>query len=596
MVIIVCLTYLNTMPIVDNTYVSLENVGGEQVKTLRTQIMLGFGIVLALVIALGVNSIVGINGLVKHANNVSDEQFPILVTDARLSNNIIERIALVRGYMLTNDEHYMDQFDQLTESSIELQEQLLEMSNNETTRIVVDQSVELRKLIKDTLIPLIQDGRMKEATKLLSDEVEPTSEILVANMAEMSEAHQEDVLHMGEQRAKEGRYTALYNFILAIASVIVGGVVSIYLSRNISRPVVEVTERIGRMSEGIFNDPPLKTKRKDEIGDQVRSLNTMREKIQHTLIGTLHNADQLNEHSQELITVTGSVNDAANQIAATMEELAAGSESQAHTASNMAEMVGEFFEDVQQVHQAGTKVSGATRTVLQRTEDGDRLMNESVEQMNEIYRVVNDSVSQIRQLDDQTKEISSLVTVISEIAEQTNLLALNAAIEAARAGEQGKGFAVVADEVRKLAEQVASSVNEITTIVNRVQVGSSKAVTALETGYESVTDGKEKVLTTGEVFNEISELVLNMVTLTDDMSSNLDHIEKIGEQMTSGVSEVASIAEQSAAGVQQTTASVEQTSFQVEKINEGAIELAQLAEELTGSVHQFEIESNEEKA
>lgn len=584
------------MPIVDNTYVSLENVGGEQVKTLRTQIMLGFGIVLALVIALGVNSIVGINGFVKHANNVSDEQFPILVTDARLSNNIIERIALVRGYMLTNDEHYMDQFDQLTESSIELQEQLLEMSNNETTRIVVDQSVELRKLIKDTLIPLIQDGRMKEATKLLRDEVEPTSEILVANMAEMSEAHQEDVLHMGEQRAKEGRYTALYNFILAIASVIVGGVVSIYLSRNISRPVVEVTERIGRMSEGIFNDPPLKTKRKDEIGDQVRSLNTMREKIQHTLIGTLHNADQLNEHSQELITVTGSVNDAANQIAATMEELAAGSESQAHTASNMAEMVGEFFEDVQQVHQAGTKVSGATRTVLQRTEDGDRLMNESVEQMNEIYRVVNDSVSQIRQLDDQTKEISSLVTVISEIAEQTNLLALNAAIEAARAGEQGKGFAVVADEVRKLAEQVASSVNEITTIVNRVQVGSSKAVTALETGYESVTDGKEKVLTTGEVFNEISELVLNMVTLTDDMSSNLDHIEKIGEQMTSGVSEVASIAEQSAAGVQQTTASVEQTSFQVEKINEGAIELAQLAEELTGSVHQFEIESNEEKA
>src|SRR5699024_10539666 len=254
------------------------------------------------------------------------------------------------------------------------------------------------------------------------------------------------------------------------------------------------------------------------------------------------------------------------------------------------EMVGDFFEDVQQVNKAGNEVSGATRTVLQRTEDGNRLMNESVDQMNDIYQVVNESVEQIRQLDDQTKEISGLVTVISEIAEQTNLLALNAAIEAARAGEQGKGFAVVADEVRKLAEQVASSVNEITTIVNRVQTGSSNAVKALVNGYQTVTDGKEKVLTTGEVFGEITELVSNMVTLTDQMSTNLGHIEEIGEQMTSGVSEVASIAEQSAAGVQQTTASVEHTSFQVEKINEGAIELAKIAEDLTTSVHQFDIE------
>lgn len=239
-------------------------------------------------------------------------------------------------------------------------------------------------------------------------------------------------------------------------------------------------------------------------------------------------------------------------------------------------------------------MADAAGEVLQRTGDGNKMMTGSVEQMNEIYAVVNESVEQIQRLDNQTKEISELVIVISEIAEQTNLLALNAAIEAARAGEQGKGFAVVADEVRKLAEQVAESVNEITTIVDRVQEGSSTAVKFLENGYTSVQEGKEAVMETQTVFEDITNLVTNMTTLTNDMSENLNHIEEIGEQLTTGVAEIASIAEQSAAGVQETTASVEQTSFQIETINQGAVELADLSMELEKSVNQFAIEEGKE--
>ena len=97
-------------------------------KTLRSQIMLGIGVVLALVIILGVNSIMGLNSLVSHARNIADKQIPVLVTDARLSNNVVERVALIRGYMLNQDEYYLDRFDDLTESSIALQEELLERS------------------------------------------------------------------------------------------------------------------------------------------------------------------------------------------------------------------------------------------------------------------------------------------------------------------------------------------------------------------------------------------------------------------------------------------------------------------------------------
>lgn len=563
-------------------------------KTLRAQIMLGFGVVLLLVAILAINSIMGINGLVSHAGNVAEEELPMLATDSKLSFNVAERVALVRGYMLRKENSYITRFEELTEESVQLQEALLEADDSPENRELVEMSIEWREIITDRVFPAVKSGRVADALRIDAQSADPLAIELLERFNQSSTERQDAVIKASDNRALKGRYTALFNFILAIVVVIAGIIISIYIARTISKAVVMSSKRVERMSEGIFNDSPLETKRQDEVGQQVHAINTMREKIQSTLLGTLQTSHQLNGSSQQLLEATGTVSDSSNQIAATMEQLAAGSEAQAHTASNMAEMVGDFFEDVQTVNRAGGEVATAATQVLDRTKDGNAMMESSVEQMNEIYEVVRASVEQIQQLDTQTKEISELVTVISEIADQTNLLALNAAIEAARAGEQGKGFAVVADEVKKLAEQVSASVNEITTIVERVQQGSSIAVKSLENGYQTVSGGQEKVLETRTVFEDITTLITNMTDLTNDMSTNLKRIEGIGEQLTTGVSEVASIAEQSAAGVQQTTASVEQTSFQIDTINQSAIELADLAKELQTSVNQFEItEKNE---
>lgn len=563
-------------------------------KTLRGQITLGFGVIILLVIILGGNSILGINGLVNHAEEISEEQLPVLVTDSRLTFNIAERVALSRGYMLTGDKSYVEEFNALTEASVQLQEDLIERVGNAETIALVEKSQEWREVVTEQLFPAIEAGDQEKALQIDSEIAEPLSNELITEFNQMTSDRQDIMLAEGLKRAAEGRTTAIINVSIAAFVVLLGLVISYFISRSISRPVVAVSERVERMAEGYLNDEPLTIDRKDEIGQQVRAINTMRERIQGTLFGTLDISRKLNSSSTNLLTATDTVNDSTSQIAATMEQLAAGSEAQANTASNMAEMVGEFFEDVQQANAAGNEVAGAASQVLERTNDGNQMMANSVEQMEEIYSVVNESVGQIQQLDNQTKEISELVTVISEIAEQTNLLALNAAIEAARAGEQGKGFAVVADEVRKLAEQVADSVNEITTIVDRVQEGSSTAVKSLENGYTSVREGQNTVLETQNVFEDITGLVTNMTGLTAEMSATLDHMEELGEQLTTGVSEVASIAQQSAAGVEETTASVEQTSFQIDTMNAGAAELSQLAMELETSVNQFAIEEGRE--
>ncbi|SDK98397.1 methyl-accepting chemotaxis protein [Alkalibacterium thalassium] len=386
-------------------------------------------------------------------------------------------------------------------------------------------------------------------------------------------------------------FIALRNIILIVGVLATAFaiVIGLFMGRIIGRPLTSISSKLNDVADGKLTGQTIRTKRKDEIGMLEQATNKMQEELRHIITSVSNATHHVLSSSEELTQSTNEVVQGADQIAITMQELASGSESQATYTSDLSESMSAFVHTIEQsveeserIYQTSTKVRGLT-------DEGRLMMDSSVTQMQTIDEIVKQSVEGMRGLDTKSSEVSELVTVIEGIAEQTNLLALNAAIEAARAGEQGKGFAVVADEVRKLSEEVSGSVVEITDIVRRMQEESAQVVGALENGYSEVQKGTTQIQETGKTFNSISSSVEQMERTIRRITEKLADNKEQTVNMSSSVEEIASISEESAAGIEQTSASAQQSNSTMQEVSASSEELARLAEELNQLVERFEL-------
>lgn len=366
-------------------------------------------------------------------------------------------------------------------------------------------------------------------------------------------------------------------------------VVSILVARGITKPVKQVMVRMESIANGDLNHKPLQSKYGNEIGQLINATNDMNENMRSLLNQINEVSETVSSQSEELTQAASEVKAGTEQIATTMEEIAAGAETQANSASDLASIMGSFSTRVEEANKNGEQIQSNTGKVLEMTAKGSQLMNSSTEQMLKIDHIVEEAVEKMESLDNQSQEISKLVSVIKDVADQTNLLALNAAIEAARAGEQGKGFAVVADEVRKLAEQVALSVNDITGFVSTIQNESSDVAESLKDVYSEVERGTAQLNMTSETFTGISSAVTDMVQSIGIVSEKLSELEASNQQINGSIEEIASVSEESAAGIEQTAAFAQQSSGSMEEVAGSSDHLAKLAEELNELVRRFKL-------
>lgn len=381
------------------------------------------------------------------------------------------------------------------------------------------------------------------------------------------------------------------HFVLMITGValLAGSFIIWIFSNRFSKPITSVSERMRHLASGDLTQEHLLINSKDEVGQLAQTMNQMQTGLKEIILNVANASETIATQSEEFTHAANEVQEGGEQIASTMQELSSGAETQAHNASALTQMMGTFNTKIRDANTSGEEIAQTSQQVLAMTEEGGDLMHQSVTQMENIHQKVGAAVQEVKELDGETREISQLVQVIQDIADQTNLLSLNAAIEAARAGEQGRGFAVVATEVRKLAEQVSDSVEEITTIVNRILQGSEQVVQSLETSYDEVENGASQIKVTGQTFENINASMTDMVDKIQHISSNLQDLARNSGEMNQSIEEVAAVTEESSAGVEQTAASAQQVSSSMDEVASNAEELATLAEQLNTQVNRFKL-------
>jgi len=273
------------------------------------------------------------------------------------------------------------------------------------------------------------------------------------------------------------------------------------------------------------------------------------------------NVNKLKESMNNLIgkvaESTSELSNAASEISSSTEEMAAGANEQSAQTADVSSSVEEMLRTIMENTQAATRAASSAEDAGNKAKEGGDVVVETIEGINRVAEVVTKSAKTIKDLGKSSDQIGEIVQVIDEIADQTNLLALNAAIEAARAGEQGRGFAVVADEVRKLAERTTKATKEIATMIKQIQKETSDAVIAIQQGTEEVEKGKALANKAGEALREIIGHSQQLTDIITQLAASSEEQTAAGDQIAVNIDSINKVTQQSADGTHQISRSAE---------------------------------------
>ncbi len=294
--------------------------------------------------------------------------------------------------------------------------------------------------------------------------------------------------------------------------------------------------------------------------------------------------NSINQLGDSLSAVISQVNEAveatasaATQISSSSEEMAAGAQEQSAQATEVASAVEQMTATILQTTKHAATAADKSKKAGATAKDGGNIVAQTVQGMNRIADVVMHAAEAVQELGKNSDKIGEIVQVIDDIADQTNLLALNAAIEAARAGEQGRGFAVVADEVRKLAERTTKATKEIASMIRHIQKDTSGAVESMHKGTEEVNTGKQMAEKAGSALNEIISGADEVVDVVTQVAAASEEQSAAAEQIGKNIESISAVTQQSAAGTQQ--------------IARAAEDLNQLTDKLQKLISQFKIDN-----
>jgi len=394
---------------------------------------------------------------------------------------------------------------------------------------------------------------------------------------------------LNEESSRLSQMAYLIMIAITVLAIVLAVLVGLFITRMITGPLRDMQQLMTQAGSGDLTVRGT-YESKDEIGLLTVDFNKMMDGLHEVVTKVNESANHLSARAVELSASAEHTVQVAQQISESIQEVAAGAETQALGATESVKAMGEMAIGIGRIAESSSTVSDASVETAKEAEQGNEAIQKVVRQMDSIRASVTSSSQAVKELGIRSQEIGQIVSVIVDIAAQTNLLALNAAIEAARAGEHGRGFAVVADEVRKLAEQSKLSADQITTLITEIQSDTSRVVTAIEKGNTEVDSGIQVVQEAGEAFQKILRSVQHVAEQIQEVSAASEEMSAGTEEVTASVEEMSRIARDSSLHSQSVVGASQEQLGIINEISNAVQSLSEMAKELHDAVKQFKLE------
>ncbi|KMK76518.1 methyl-accepting chemotaxis protein [Alkalihalobacillus pseudalcaliphilus] len=511
---------------------------------------------------------------------------------SEMSDVYQELIMLTLSYINRSDDATVERFEESSAHLSELVNQVEPFLDDASMRSKLFYAEGNQEQITLIFNQDVLDDRMVENDAFQSytyTRIERLREQTVQSLSELKEIVDSQRIADAQNAQDRIESTIVIIVVAFLISLFVGVALILNVNRMVKRALKRTLTFSQKIAEGDLTVEPLRIRGKDEFALIGASLN----KMQHSLIGVVAGlrdvSNNVHVQGQSLDQSAGTLNEESKQITDTLNQLLAVSEEQSSTTLDISQSATSFTEQIKTIDHSGQKIRSTSVEMVQLANSGNQQMQSSVKKINYISESIEVVSRDIELLAKSSRDIHQIVDVISGIADQTNLLALNASIEAARAGDVGKGFAVVANEIRKLANEVANSIEQITTITTNVQKDTAKVNTLLQEVNKEAQAGSENMNQTGGNMEHIERFIHVMgdeiKLITEQISSMA--IESSGIQ--EAVNQLAAATEQTTASIEVASRSVNQQNLSTENVAENTSKLKLAIEQLNQQMSKFKV-------
>jgi len=559
---------------------------------IKTKLILTITILIGSIIGLGTFSVSIIQSTINETEKLKDQ-----MEIQKLVKHVQYRLAGLsndeRAYIITGDSQYTDGMKEKADDIRKTLEDIQLLVIDEThLRAIEDLQKNFDNFWKINQQVMTTYLSNPEQAKELHFNEERTlrKEVLDPSVNNVVTELDEDVSHLIEKNDADASRNNTILLVTTIISSIIGILLSMMLLKSILLPLRTINNQLMDIANGEGDlTKTVKVKGNNEFGQLASSFNTFVTSLKEMIIQISISANQVAASSEQLSASAEQSEASAKQVSSSMQMIATSSEQQHSLTENSLHSVNHSLEHLMKVAQTTNDVAEVSNIMNKRAENGANLVLRMEEQMQSIDQSVDRANQGVRSFAHRAEEIKGISTLITEISGQTNLLALNAAIEAARAGEHGQGFAVVAEEVRKLADEASESANKIQKLVVTIQNDSKETVANIELVKENVTSGLSYSQLT---VREIKDIILSI----EQVTAQIQEVAAMTQQISSGFEIVQHSIDEMAKGSKETLASTESVATateeqlaSIEEVSNATASLSKLAEELEGIVSRFKV-------